>query len=56
MILIFSDLCLTEIKSLASTGLVNFSNNTITSSPEGGIMAKYLISFETMKSFMHVRS
>lgn len=56
MILTFSDLCLAEIKSLAYIGLINYDNNKINSRPEGEIMAKYLISFETMKSFMHVRS
>lgn len=54
--MIFSDLCLAEIKSLASTGLINNDNNKINSRPEGEIMAKYLLSFETMKSFMHVRT
>jgi hypothetical protein len=51
-----SDLCLTEIKKLACTGLIHFSdeNNKITSRPESEIMAKYSLSFETMKSFMHV--
>lgn len=50
------DLCLTEMKSLARIGLINFpgGNNKITSKPEGEIMAKYSISFETMKLFMHV--
>lgn len=50
------DLCLAEIKALAFTGLINFcdGNNKITSKPEGEIMAKYSISFITMKLFMQV--
>lgn len=57
MILNVSDLCLTEIKALACTGLISFGdeNNKITTTPEGEIMAKYSISFVTMKSYMHVR-
>jgi len=53
-----SDLCLTEIKALACTGLINFvdGNNEITANPECEIMAKYSISFATMKKYMQVCS
>jgi len=56
--LTISDLCLTEIKALARTGLINFvdGNNEITSKPECEIMAKYSISFVTMKKYMQVCS
>jgi len=49
-------LCLTEIKELACTGLINFidGNNEIISKPECEIMAKYSISYATMKNFMQV--
>lgn len=53
-----SDLCLMEIKALASTGLINFvdGNNEITPKPECETMAKYSISFVTMKKYMQVCS
>lgn len=52
----FLDLCLTEIKALANSGLINFldGSNKITSKLEGEIMARYLISFATMKTFTQV--
>ncbi|XP_022174599.1 probable ATP-dependent DNA helicase HFM1 isoform X2 [Myzus persicae] len=51
------NLCLTEIKALACTGLINFvdGNNEITSKPECEIMAKYSISFVTMKKYMQLK-
>lgn len=51
-----ADMCLTEIKALTFTGLINFvdGSDQITSKPEGEIMAKYSLSFLTMKSFMQV--
>jgi len=54
--LTISDLCLTEIKELASAGLINFvnGNNEITPKPESETMAKYSISFVTMKKYMQV--
>lgn len=56
--LTISDLCLTEIKALACTGLINFSdgNNEITSKTGCEIMAKHSISFVTMKKYMQVCS
>jgi len=51
-----SDLCLTEIKTLACTGLIKFvdGNNEIYAKPECEIMAKHSISFATMKKYMQV--
>jgi len=56
--LTISDLCLTEIKALACTGLINFvdGNNEITSKSECEIMTKYSISFVTMKKYLQVCS
>ncbi|KAF0761666.1 putative ATP-dependent DNA helicase HFM1 [Aphis craccivora] len=51
------NLCLTEIKELACTGLINLidGNNKIISKPECEIMAKYSISYATMKNFMQLK-
>ncbi|KAE9526604.1 hypothetical protein AGLY_013252 [Aphis glycines] len=51
------NLCITEIKELARTGLINFidGNNEIISKPECEIMAKYSISYATMKNFMQLK-
>ncbi|XP_026813097.1 probable ATP-dependent DNA helicase HFM1 [Rhopalosiphum maidis] len=51
------NLCLTEIKALACTGLINFldGNNDIISKPECEIMAKYSISYATMKKYMQLK-
>lgn len=56
MILNILGLCLSNIKTLANIGLINFhdANNTVTSNPAGEIMAKYSISFVTMKLFLQV--
>ncbi|VVC29408.1 Hypothetical protein CINCED_3A012551 [Cinara cedri] len=51
------NLCLTSIKSLACTGLINCfdGNNKIISKPEGEIMNKYSISFATMNLYMQLK-
>ncbi|XP_050429642.1 probable ATP-dependent DNA helicase HFM1 [Adelges cooleyi] len=50
------DLCLTALKKLSNYGLIHFCDGlNIGLKQEGEIMAKYMISCETMKSFMSLK-